>query len=169
LSEVNSDIGKGRAWIRRALNHRLFISAINALVRNVEATRYLNFNRLKSCMCLYSYRLCYEDHALLNHPEDCSIFLSLIVMLDTMSFYVSFNEGSLDGPPSSGRLYLLVNSIIVFKFYFTSTRNSPKAPAKKKKKVVKRVASIATIEHNENSPVTSPVYLMLLIFHFSVV
>ncbi|CAG0878671.1 unnamed protein product [Darwinula stevensoni] len=79
LSQISTDIGKSRAWIRIAMNEGLLSSYFKAMVSD---TRNLKF--------------CYHSHAYMRDAEEPEIMLKYLESLETYSFKLAFNSSVLN-------------------------------------------------------------------------
>ncbi|EGG19945.1 RUN domain-containing protein [Cavenderia fasciculata] len=78
-SEVTSDLGKARAWIRRSLNESILNQAIEILTSNQDIIK--------------TY---YQEDSILRHKEDADLFRSILVSLATLQFQIDYNNSKLD-------------------------------------------------------------------------
>ncbi|GAM21287.1 hypothetical protein SAMD00019534_044620 [Acytostelium subglobosum LB1] len=79
LSEVSTDIGKLRAFIRRCLNEATLNIAINIITTNQEILKHH-----------------YDDDSILRFKDDADLFRLMLVPLETIPFQIDYNDATLD-------------------------------------------------------------------------
>ncbi|KAF2072446.1 hypothetical protein CYY_006239 [Polysphondylium violaceum] len=79
LSEVQSDNGKARAFIYRALNESFIMPFLDYIATNNDILRTH-----------------YEEDAMLRNKEDSEIYRSLLVSLQPVKFDIDYNDSTLD-------------------------------------------------------------------------
>ncbi|EFA75452.1 hypothetical protein PPL_10956 [Heterostelium album PN500] len=79
LSEVTTDTGKARAFLRRCLNESILNAAIESITTNHDILR----NH-------------YDEDSILRFKDDSDVYRSILVPLETIPFQIDYNDSALD-------------------------------------------------------------------------
>eukprot|EP01112_Ceratiomyxa_fruticulosa_P022857 TRINITY_DN850_c0_g1_i2.p1 TRINITY_DN850_c0_g1~~TRINITY_DN850_c0_g1_i2.p1 ORF type:complete len:1344 (-),score=342.53 TRINITY_DN850_c0_g1_i2:41-4072(-) len=140
LSEVHTDEGRGRAWLRRCLATSELPDFFTILINNSDHVR-----------------VHYEDFALYSQHEEKNIFLSLLMGLSEIHLKVSYNERALDWSfdpsakeptnlPSITQPPMISQDTAVI--VVNENEVKEKSQGKKKKRIKKKVALIESLDND---------------------
>lgn len=120
LTCVNTERGKGRAWLRLALNEKSLSDCLQALIDDPVVMRFFSSSIPAPIHVLpplslktrFIHRKWHNESALLRHPEDSAFLISLLGGLSAIDFDLSLDEPWLDRESSMIRcLFVLPASL----------------------------------------------------------